>query len=151
MLRPVRFAALALALAATAALGACQKQSVDPTEICVGYPPDTATQLMGRWELTQTTSGMNGRTSPADPALRREIVFDAAGQSQTFLNGSLESTTPYTLRQATSRLTQKTETFIVYGAATSNALLYITALSPTTLSIAPDAYDGGSQTYTRTR
>ena len=146
MLHPIRFAAFALAVAN---LGACQKKSVDPNEICISYPPDTTTQLLGRWELTEVTNGMNGRTYPADPAQRHEIVFDASGQARMFLNGTVQSTAPFSLRQAPSYITRQPEMFIVYGAVNGSTLQFIAALSSSTLTIAIDAADGGSQTYTR--
>ena len=121
---------------------ACQKESVAPSP---------AQLLHGRWELDYSTNGMTGRIEPADPTRHQEIIFGANRQVQFLLNGTVTSTKPYTLTQAKSYLSGKTETFITFGPGTyTNSISpYLANLSASTLTLVIDAADGPSATYVR--
>ena len=154
MFRSIRRAAPILILLA-ASLGACHKVEVVPEApkptIC--FPPtpaNAAAQLVGRWELTQTSGGLDGRTHPADPARKQEIVFTAAGQASFLLNGVVTHTGPFLVVQATSYLTRKPETFVNFDpASATRPLPFIERLSASELKLAIDANDGGGSRYVR--
>ena len=119
MFRSMRRAAPILILLA-ASLGACHKVEVVPEApkptIC--FPPtpaNAAAQLLGRWELTQTSGGLDGRTHPADPARKQEIVFSASGQVQLLLNGAVVATFQYSVANALSIATGSPQPFIISG------------------------------------
>jgi hypothetical protein len=121
---------------------ACQKESVAPSP---------AQLLRGRWELDHSTNGMTGRLEPADHTRHQEIIFAANGQAQFLLNGAVTSTKPYTLTQAKSYLSGKTETFITFGPGTyaDSISPYLANLSASAFTLVIDAADGPSATYVR--
>ena len=136
--RPLAFVVL---LPALAVFASCSKDAAAPAS--------TSTQLLvGQWQLAASTNGMTGRTSPADPNQRQELVFTAAGQLTTFVNGTAVSTTSYALQQRQSPLTQRLETYLV---TTPNQMQVAQTVhvDATTLTIAIDAYDGPGATYRR--
>lgn len=119
-------------------LASCNKHC-DPTPT----PEQNATDsLVGRWELTQTTGGIAGGTTPADPARRRELLIDANGQLSLLLNGAVERTVPYQLMQRTSYLTRQSETFLY-------EITFIKQRTATNLVLVEDANDGFTHTYVR--
>ena len=122
-----------------AGLSSCSKADVSP-------PAAPAELLVGRWQLTTETNGMTGRTAPADPAQRRELVFTPAGQMTTLLNGATVDTRPYSLQQQQSTLTQRPETFLI---TIPGALPQRVRVDATTLTFSFDIYDGGGDTYQR--
>jgi hypothetical protein len=131
----------AAALISLAGFSACQKSDVSPTN-------DVRTQLVGRWELTQTSGGFGGGTFPANPNQRIELELDASGRAQVLLNGTPTTTATYTLRQRNSYLTQRTETFLELPAP-PHGTSFIAELSATKLVLSQDANDGLSATYRR--
>ena len=151
MLRPTRAASLALAFLTAASLGACKKATVDPEMIsCFPAPQtDTAARLVGHWELTQTAGGLAGRTQPADPAQKQEIVFGADGKATFYLNGTITRTAAFTLTQAVAYVTGQPQTYVVYDFSSSAPRQFIDSLTPTTLVIADDYADGLGYTYSR--
>ena len=151
MLRPAYFASLALILFTAASLGSCKKASVGP-KMNTCFPsvqPSAATLLVGRWELTQTSGGLSGRTVPANPAQRLEIEFMADGQAQVLLNGTPTTTAAYTLSQRVAYLTQRPETFVEFPAPETGPSSFIAELSATTLALSQDGNDGITATYRR--
>ena len=91
---------------------------------------------------------MTGRTSPADPAKRIELVFTPTKQLITLLNGTVIGTTPYALIQKQSMLTKQLETFLVTDPGNPQQAQTI-RISATTLGLGFDAYDASSETYHR--
>ncbi|GAA4049793.1 hypothetical protein GCM10022409_40610 [Hymenobacter glaciei] len=129
-----------IVLVGVVSLTSCSKDAAAPAA--------APTQLLvGQWQLTASTNGMNGRTSPADPNQRRELIFTAQ-QMTTLVNGTVVNTTPYWLEQRNSPLTQHLETYLV----TTHDSMQVPQrvhVDTTTLSLAIDAYDGPSVTYQR--
>lgn len=151
MLRPTRAASLALAFLTAASLGACKKATVGP-KIIDCFPTtqaDAAGRLVGRWELTQTSGGLAGRTQPADPAQKQEIVFGADGKATFYLNGTVTRAAVFTLTQAVAYVTRQPQTYVVYDFSNSATRQFIDSLTPTTLVIADDFADGFGYTYCR--
>ena len=135
--RSLLFGATLLGLAS---LLSCSKDTaVSPT----GTP---AQLLVGQWQLATETNGMTGRSTPADPAQRRELVFTSAGQMTTLLNGTAVDTKPYSLKQQQSALTQQLETYLV---TTPGTLPQTVRVDATTLTLHFDVYDGPGATYQR--
>lgn len=138
--RSLLFGATLLGLAS---LSSCSKNTaVSPT----GTP---AQLLVGQWQLATSTNGMTGRTTPADPAQRRELVFTSAGQMTTLLNGSAVDTTPYSLVQQQSTLSQQLKTYLDTAPGTMQRPLTVVRVDATTLTLSMDAYDGPGATYQR--
>lgn len=133
---------VASALLGLTTVAACHKAQVGPTDT-------QASRLVGRWQLTQTSGGIAGQTQPADPQQLREIVFGADGQAQDLLNGTPIATSTYTLVQAVSATTQRTETFISFAGPCMNGRSYISELSATTLALSDDNPDGLGVRYQR--
>ena len=151
MLRPTRAASLALSFLTAASLGACTKATVEP-EMISCFPStqaDAAARLIGRWELTQTAGGLAGRTQPADPTQKQEIVFGTDGKATFYLNGTVTRTAAFTLTQAVAYVTGQPQTYVVYDFSNSATRQFIESLTPTTLVIADDYADGLGYTYSR--
>ena len=127
---------------ATVGISACQKESLAPE-----LAPDSL--LVGRWELIQTSGGIAGRTVPADPTQKKEIMFEPNGQAQFFLNGAATTSAAFALTQALARTTNRTETFVTYGAPATTLPQYLAEVSATALVIRDDNPDGFSATYRR--
>ena len=89
---------------------------------------------------------MTGRSTPADPAQRRELVFTSAGHMTTLLNGTAVDTKLYSLKQQQSALTQQLETYLV---TTPGTLPQTVRVDATTLTLHFDVYDGPGATYQR--
>jgi len=142
MVRLLRLLLLLISCFATAGLSACQKQIPAP-DLTSGL------QLEGRWELTHTSGGFTGRTFPADSTQKREIMFQPNGQALFFLNGAITTSATFTLTQAVAANTNRTETFVTYGAPAATLPQFLAELSATTLVIADDHPDGFSATYRR--
>ena len=90
---------------ATVGISACQKETPSPE-----LAPDSL--LVGRWELIQTSGGIAGRTVPADPTQKKEIMFESNGQVQFLLNGAATTSATFTLTQALAHTTNRTEKFV---------------------------------------
>lgn len=133
---------LVAALVGLSAFTACQKAPVEPDS-------QAETTLVGRWQLTQTSGSISGRTQPADPQQLREIVFGADGQAQVLLNGTPVGTSAYTLSQAAAANTRRIETFINYAGPQLSGHPFIAELSATTLVLSDDYPDGLSVKYER--
>ena len=126
----------------TVGLSACRKEPPAP-ELT------TDSLLEGRWELVQTSGGIAGRTMPADPTQKKEIMFEPNGQVQFLLNGAATTSATFTLTQALAHNTNRTETFVAYGAPATTLRQYLAEVSATTLVISDDNPDGFSATYQR--
>ena len=141
MYRLLRLLLLIISGFTTVGLSACQKKLPAP-ELT------TASLLEGRWELIQTSGGIAGRTMPADPTQKKEIMFEPNGQVQ-FLLGAAATSTTFTLTQALAHTTNRTQTFVAYGAPATTLRQYLAEVSATTLVISDDNPDGFSATYQR--
>ena len=131
-----------LSLILLASLPACNSKKEEPTP----QTSDEAT-LVGRWELTRTIGGLAGGVRLADPSRKEEIIFSAAGQASFLLNGTVNSTLPYSLAQGTSYITRQPQTFVYYGTTRTSLNMYIEQLSATKLVLAEDAADGQGREY----
>ena len=132
----------ASALLGLPSLASCSKDGAAPQST-------PAQLLVGQWQLATYTNGMTGRTTPADPAQRRELVFTAAGQMTTLLNGTAVDTKPYSLVQQQSALSQQLETYLVTAPATMQHPLTVVRVDANTLTLNLDAYDGPNSAYQR--
>ena len=112
-------------------ISACQKEPPAPKLT-------TDSLLEGRWELIQTSGGIAGRTMPADPTQKKEIMFEPNGQVQFLLNGAATTSATFTLTQALANTTNRTETFVVYSAPATTLRQYLAEVSATTLVISDD-------------
>jgi hypothetical protein len=124
------------------AFAGCSKGSVSPED-------QKADLLVGRWQLTQTDGGLTGQVSPADPANRREIIFDRDRKATFLVNGTVSNKSQYTLFQASSYVNRRPQTFLAYGRRNGNEKEFIERLSPTQLVIVEDYADGRGYYYTR--
>ena len=138
----LRLLLLVVSSFAAVGLSACQKEPSAP-ELT------TDSLLEGRWELIQTSGGIAGRTMPADPTQKKEIMFEPNGQVQFLLNGAATTSATFTLTQALAHTTNRTETFVAYGAPATTLRQYLAEVSATTLVIRDDNPDGFSATYWR--
>lgn len=144
MLHPSRALVIVLLLSLVG-LSACSKDAAVPATV---FTPEQ--MLVGHWQLTASTNGMTGRTSPADPTQRLELIFTSAGQWTTLLNGTVVQTGPYSLIKRQSMLTKQLETYLVTAPGTSQ-LSQTVRVDATTLVLGFDAYDGPSETYQHQR
>lgn len=119
----------------------CQKDETNPET-------ETGKLLIGRWELTQSSGGIAGRTIPADPALKQEVIFAANGQVQFLLNGAMKRSSPYSVVQERAYTSQRLESFVVYSSSTS-IRDYIGSISSSTLVLNNDIFDGFTFEYVR--
>ncbi|WP_201986563.1 hypothetical protein [Hymenobacter rubidus] len=92
-MRFTRHLFFSLILLASLGFTACEKTAPSPESA-------TKAQLVGRWQFVESSGGSTGKTIPADPAKKYEVVFTAAGQATGLLNGTVTGTAPYTLTVA---------------------------------------------------
>ncbi len=142
MLRLMRLRVFGLWALALVGLAACQPEAVSPEA-------SATARLAGRWQLTETDGGLSGRVQPADPGQAQEIVFDANGLATFFLNGVVARTTPYSLSQATSYVTGKPQTFVIYGTSGGGDKQFIEQISAARLVLVEDYADGFGYYYSR--
>lgn len=137
LFRLLAAASLGLLLIGTTA---CDKASPTPEKA-------SSALLAGHWELTYTTGGLAGGTQPADPSRKQAIVFTSAGQSSILLNGTVISSSPFTLTQAPA-ITGRAETFVTYATG-STISSFINKLLTNELVLTENVYDGFDLHYTR--
>lgn len=104
MARPLFCSYISFLLAILLGFSACKKGEASPESA-------TRALLVGRWEFVESSGGLAGRTIPADPTQKREIIFTAGGQAIGLLNGRGTGVTSYALRQADA-ITGPDETFL---------------------------------------
>jgi len=89
-----------------------------------------------------------GKTYPADPNKKREIIFTASGQSIGFLNGQRTGTAYYTLSQADA-ITGPNKTFLICNGIPDFVANGPIDVSATDFWISDNYYDGFSSHYVR--
>jgi hypothetical protein len=136
-----RFPRLGFLLAILLGFSACKKDDSAPT---------SASQrlLIGRWEFVESSGGFTGKTFPADPTQKREVIFMASGQAIGLLNGQGTGTAAYALSQADA-ITGPNKTFL-----TCNGIPGFVANGPIDVSatdfwLSDNSYDGFSMHYAR--
>lgn len=137
----LRLCSFAIFLAAPFATASCEQDAPSPEA-----PAESI--LVGRWELIQTSGGIAGYTTPADPNRKHEIVFGANGNVDFYLNGGLTTTNSYSTFSATSRNTSKPATFVQYGTDAGSKLRVQQSIA-SELLLSQDHADGFTYHYTR--
>ena len=132
---------LGTAMWSLAGLTSCSKDAAAPTA-------STAELLTGHWQLTASTNGMSGQTTPADPSQRRELIFTSGGQMTSLLNGIVQDSKSYSLVQQESALSQKLETYLVTPSL-ARQIPQKVSVDATTLTLSLDVYDGPTTTSKR--
>lgn len=141
MFRFLRLCSFALSLAASFAMTSCDQDAPTPEA-----PAESL--LVGRWEFIQTSGGIAGYTTPADPDRKQEIVFGANGNVEFYLNGGLTTTNSYFTFNATSRNTGQPEPFVQYG-PDAGSKLRVQQLDASELLLSQDYADGFTYHYIR--
>ena len=121
----------------TLGLTACKKSDTIAVE----------TELTGNWELRQVNSGFSG-TVRNYPAGNGHTLKFSGKTYKIMAHDTVEKAGTFILTREVSQLTQKVGIRIVYD-NNRNTIKTFLEVKGNTLSIFPDAYDGGSKSYQR--
>jgi len=112
---------------------------------CDPYTMINNNGLPGTWELRSTVSGLTG-SKTGYPAGNGQLLVLTNASYQFYKDGSIISQGNYTLTKKQSLILNKLADCIIFS---TSQVVNLIDLNGDTLSLAPDAYDGGSTEYVR--